>query len=366
MSLNLILGSGKLLLVRKRRRSKKGKDKDNGENKEKNGEDKETTPEIIDTATEDGSDSDTSEHTNPDLGLESQVEEAEEEAPSISVKAVWDNAKAEFAIRQPKCFAECRKGSKSWGVPGPIDKDGESDDEEWMRQERTDTSTNKFYSVWCNKLNEWKVPYYNYDQKWKLKWAIDAYHMKTKNTCPFDVCVLAKEKAKAFISRARFLRHLVEVHLHHHPLYRCSTERGRECKKCNGLKTVRRGALVRHLRALHGKSATEALDMVTELHETLMDNIESMSWKGITSGTKYYGDVIWSKKGKLAAEFVLSHKPERLNLDDYSWLCVRYHRGDTDVSKGKDGKFSSCRDPKDNREGPAKRPRMSSSTARCE
>ena len=256
------------------------------------------------------------------------------------------------------------RGVKAWGVPGPVDKDGQSDDEEWLRQERTDTSPNKFYSVWCNKLNDWPAPYYNYDQKWKLKWAIDSYNMKNNNTCPFVVCVNEKEKAKVFIRRPRFLRHMVEVHLHHHALYRCSTERGIECKKCNGVKTVRRGALVRHLRTLHGKSASVALDMVNELHEKLMSNMDSMSWKGITSGTKYFGEVIWSDKGKLLAEFTLSHKPERLQLDDYSWLSVQYHRGDTDVSKGKDGKLFSSRDPKDNRD--AKRLRLTPSQKRRE
>ena len=316
--------------------------------------------EEVDTATDDDNTSINSETEKVELGLESGKDEPEEDMPpDMTTKIIWENAKADFAVRQPKCFAECRKGSKAWGIPGPVDKDGQSDDEEWLRQERTDTSPNKFYSVWCNKLNDWPAPYYNYDQKWKLKWAIDNYHVKNNNTCPFGVCVNEKEKAKIYISRPRFLRHMVEVHLHHHAVYRCSTERGIECKKCNGVKTVRRGALVRHLRSTHGKSASVALDMVTELHEKLMSNMHDMSWKGVTSGSKYFGEVIWSDKGKLLAEFTLSHKPERLQLDDASWLSVRYHRGDTDVSKGKDGKLFSSRDPKDNRD--AKRMRMTPS-----
>ena len=78
---------------------------------------------------------------------------SDEDVPtSVSDKSVWDNARNHFQDRKPMCFSDCRKGHSTYALPDPIDRDGHSDDEEWLREERTDESPNKFYAVWIHKL----------------------------------------------------------------------------------------------------------------------------------------------------------------------------------------------------------------------
>ena len=78
---------------------------------------------------------------------------SDEDVPtSVSDKSVWDNSRNHFQDRKPMCFSDCRKGHSSYALPDPIDRDGHSDDEEWLREERTDESPNKFYAVWIHKL----------------------------------------------------------------------------------------------------------------------------------------------------------------------------------------------------------------------
>ena len=162
---------------------------------------------------------------------EETVEPSDDDVPtSVSDKSIWDNARDHFSDRKPMCFSECRKGHSSYALPDPIDKDGQSDDEEWLREERTNESPNKFYAVWIHKLKSTLPKYYGHDQKWKLLWAVDNYNVKRRNVCPFEICVMDKEKQKIYVTKARFQRHIVEVHMHHHPIYRCAKAGNRGVK----------------------------------------------------------------------------------------------------------------------------------------
>ena len=154
---------------------------------------------------------------------ESTQEPSDDDVPTtVSDKSIWDNSRNHFKDRKPMCFSDCKKGHSSYALPDPSDKDGHSDDEEWLREERSDESPNKFYAVWIHKLKSVLPKYYDHNQKWKLLWAVDNYSATRRNTCPFEICVMDREKQKIYTSKARFQQHIAEVHMHHHPIYRCA------------------------------------------------------------------------------------------------------------------------------------------------
>ena len=264
---------------------------------------------------------------------EETVEPSDDDVPtSVSDKSIWDNARDHFTDRKPMCFSECRKGHSSYALPDPTDKDGQSDDEEWLREERTNESPNKFYAVWIHKLKSMLPKYYGHDQKWKLLWAVDNYNVKRRNVCPFEICVMDKEKQKIYITKARFQRHIVEVHMHHHPIYRCA-KAGKKSQGCKGLTTPRRSVMVRHYRNDHQKSARDSLDVVMKTHQKMMEPIDAKRLNKITGSTKYFGNTMLTPKHKLSAEFGLSHEPMRLSMCSETFLKVKLFRGDTDVEE---------------------------------
>ena len=82
---------------------------------------------------------------------------------------------------------------------------------------------------------------------------------------------------KEYTSKMRYHRHLLELHMHHHPTYVCARDNGKVNKKCEGLITSRRTDLIRHLRTQHAKSMVDAASITNRLHEALMraQNIDS-------------------------------------------------------------------------------------------
>ena len=257
--------------------------------------------------------------------------QSDEDVPtSVSDKSIWENARNHFQDRKPMCFQDCKKGHSTYAIPDPIDKDGQSDDEEWLREERGDESPNKFYAVWIHKLKTVLPKYYDHNQKWKLLWAVDNYHVTRRNVCPFEICIMDKEKQTVFPSKVRFQRHIVEVHMHHHAIYRCAKQ-GKKSQGCKGLTTTRRSVMVRHYQKDHQKSAKDSLDVVMKTHAKLMEQIDTKKLSKITGSTKYFGGVTLTSKHKLSAEFGLSHEQMRLSMGTEKFLRVKMFRGDTDV-----------------------------------
>ena len=90
--------------------------------------------------------------------------------------------------------------------------------------------------------------------------------------------------------------------------------------------------MVRHYKEVHKKSASESREMVMNLHGLLMANLEkTKQYAKVTGNTKYFGRIEHSEKGKLEAEFGLSHETARLNMDEDAWMLVKHFRGDQDV-----------------------------------
>ena len=170
-----------------------------------------------------------------------------------------------------------------------------------------------------------------------------------------------REKEKIYTSKVRFQRHIVEVHMHHHPIYRCS-KGGKKSQGCKGLTTTRRSVMVRHYQKDHQKSARDSLDVVMKTHHKLTEQIDAKKLSKITGSTKYFGGVTLTPKHKLSAEFGLSHEQMRLSMCPQTFLRVKLFRGDTDVEEV-DGEIRmkagrSAPDP----EGAAKRARLKSPT----
>ena len=60
--------------------------------------------------------------------------------------------------------------------------------------------------------------------------------------------------------------------MHHRPEYECVTERGKINASCLGLKTPRRGVLIRHLKTCHKTGMVAGREQVLDLHDKLWQN----------------------------------------------------------------------------------------------
>ena len=174
------------------------------------------------------------------------------------------------------------EGKGSYGIPGPVDKYGLSDDEEWIRAENNDQFSERvLLCVGCEYKPGPRRSIILMTRDPRSVGRRLKYDAVLNNTCPFDVCVHKKEEEKVYGTKVRFLRHLTEDHMHHHPVYECGSEK-KKCLKCNGFSTLRRGRLIEHLKDAHQMSTRSAREKVIALHAKLMDNWHSM--KGTESG----------------------------------------------------------------------------------
>ena len=230
------------------------------------------TPEESPAASPVTSDDDVAESGAADS--DSDTETLDEQASNLVEQEVWDNAKAEFSIRLPRSFEECKRNSKHYACPPEVDMNGESDDEEWLRLKSTEKSANRYYHVLFAALSNKKMGnnYYHYEQRTKLQYVAKHYDAASNAECPFTLCSDASVDEKLYPSRNRFIRHLVEVHMHHRPEYECVTERGKINASCLGLKTPRRGVLIRHLKTCHKTGMVAGREQVLDLHDKLWEN----------------------------------------------------------------------------------------------
>ena len=108
---------------------------------------------------------------------DSDTETLDEQASNLVEQEVWDNAKAEFSIRLPRSFEECKRNSKHYACPPEVDMNGESDDEEWLHLKSTEKSANRYYHVLFASLSNKKMgnTYYRYEQRTKLQYVAKHY-----------------------------------------------------------------------------------------------------------------------------------------------------------------------------------------------
>ena len=237
---------------------------------------------------------------------------------SQSESAIWQNARSGFKDFIPQSLEECRKNKSFYACPEEYDREDESDDEEWLRQTRKDPSENRHINVLIGRIkNAWSNLYYTKEHRAKLMYALNKFSIPNNDRCPFEVCTIEAMEPKRYTSQMRFNRHVLEVHMHHHPRYVCVKESGRLNEKCEGLNTCRRSDLIRHLRKQHGKSMVVAYNITMKVHALLMSpaNLNDTEvMKEVTSSTKIWGNVCGSSKSKQCARFGLSHVSGRLHL----------------------------------------------------
>ena len=248
--------------------------------------------------------------TDDDVPAESQTEQQ-----------IWDNTKSHFRNRIPVCMADCKKSKNHYSCPSDKNMNGESDDEDWMRLRRSDPSPNKMYAVWFDKLRHFPLSYYDRDQKDKLEWAnLKWYSVAERRiSCPYRICVTGSEFPEVYPTRQRYIRHLVEVHMHHHPEYECDADRGKPHKECKGFVTSRRGEMVRHL-IIHGCSLVKARARVMVLHNELMSQSELDT---ITLNKRFWCQTKPKACEKLVARFAQTGYTAHTNMepDMFNLVC---------------------------------------------
>ena len=189
-----------------------------------------------------------------------EMEDSEEGVVMTELKWIWANATGSFQEFVPTSFADCAIGRKSYKEPPAVDRTGDSDDEEWLREKNTDLSLNKCYGPWIEYLRDCDTGYYSCD----ALWAAADHRARDNPWCPFQNCEHrdgTSENPKAYKTRNHFLRHLVMEHCHHHPEYCCTANVRGVGTDCKGLTTERRGDLVRHLNGIHHMPMPEAVSL---------------------------------------------------------------------------------------------------------
>ena len=243
---------------------------------------------------------------------------------------MWNNSRAGFPHYIPVCLEDCKTTSTKYKTPPAINRNGESDDEDWLRESRKEKLPSHFNLVWLGKAQRWPETYYTRDQKHKLKWAADVYFKEgiRDKECPFALCENGSETPRVYRTRTRFIRHLVEIHMHHHPEYICDDSRGKICMNCNGLSTPRRGVMVRHLTQDHGYGFQVSVEKVRLLHKKLMDQLAAVPTKAldkITSSNHFWCEVMpTTKQEKLCARLELPDETGRLDMTAHIWdqVCL--------------------------------------------
>ena len=260
------------------------------------------------------------------------MEEGSEEA-SDRLKSIWRNAKLDFSEFVPASFEECALGPKAYGCPRERNRNGESDDEDWLRDTVQDDPTSDHLERWFDQLRYYPETYYQRDQKWKLNWAYKQWYVIQKERiCPFGICYNRLHGRPVYPTARRFLRHLCEGHLHHTIVYECETVQGqRKSEMCVGLITTRRANMVRHYKTCHSPGMEKARTRVLKLHDLLMSHYMTLGpsdYKEITARTDFYLEVRDGPKSKLSARIALVKAKGKFDMPQKFFDDVCTYRGD--------------------------------------
>ena len=250
----------------------------------------------------------------------------------LATATIWRNAKSGFREFRPECFSHCQRNLTEYACPEARDLDDLSDDEEWIKSETSMPSVNTFLQRWTEALDDEQVfgkQYYNHEARPKIRWALSEFDPVTNNSCPFDSCTHHYwREVRPFPSRIRFVRHIVEWHMHHYPMYVCDPNHGKQSKTCQGIRTPRRGRLIEHLKKVHGQPLTTARKTVMDIHAALVGNLKKIHLPGMRIGTAYFGEVRIANNSKQSAFFNRAWRLGRLDLPELVYEEVKLFRGD--------------------------------------
>ena len=258
-----------------------------------------------------------------DSSLESETD------VSDCTKLCWKNAKSKFKYFKPTNIQDCKKNKSHYTAPPPVYSDGESDDEEWIRDSNTNPSSMSMYYDFVNKVLDIKREkdneYYSREQRSKLKWAVSYWSPTTE--CPFSSCatgpISEHSEPKLWSTKSRYMRHIYEMHLHHHGQYECRSKDLKTSRKCvNGYVTSRRSNMIRHLHLVHANSLMIARDRVVSLNAQLQETFDP---ENLTEETEAFGE---TGGGKLYAAYQITYVEGRLHLDGEKFALMKKWRGD--------------------------------------
>ena len=266
--------------------------------------------------------------------------EGEEEKPKVVISEtdkqrldeIHKNAQGEFKEFIPSCFEECAKGAVKYGCPGIRNLEGESDDEDWIRPTINDPLPSDHYEQWFNQVGRFPDNYYSRDQRTKLGWAYKEWCVEDGEiVCPFGLC-WNKQHRQEFSTPRRFVRHLVEHHMHHAVVYECQNTPGtRISEKCDGCPTTRRSTMIRHYKNCHTPGMKAATDRINALHELLMSSYNKLGadfFRKIDTLTMSFCEVTDAKNGKLSARVALLTTKGKFDMSRPFFDRVIEWRGD--------------------------------------
>ena len=256
----------------------------------------------------------------------------------VDMKDPYENALNGFVFGRPAFFKQCCRSENQMTCPPDRDFEDLSDDEEWFRIKVSDTSVNVIYSDLIGDLANMSPKYYSRDESTKIQYAAKSYHTQNNPKCPFAICSDPKSETKhtdfgiRWSTRNRFARHLVEVHMHHHPHYFCANN-GKSNRNCpEGYNTSRRGDMVRHLVGVaHKFSLEKARKCVVDLHYNLIGRYldrEKAVFDGMRTTNSQHLNISLKEGGKLQACFQSSFWRHRMHMVAKHYDQVRHWRGD--------------------------------------
>ena len=276
---------------------------------------------------------------NEPTGSNDEGEGDEKEEPKVVTEAekqrldeIHKNAQGEFKEFIPSCFEECAKGAVKYGCPGIRNLEGESDDEDWMRPTVNDPLPSDHYEQWFQQISRLPGHYYSRDQRTKLGWAYKEWCVENGEVvCPFSLC-WNKRNRQEFSTPRRFVRHLVEHHMHHAVVYECQNTPGtRVSEKCDGCATTRRSTMIRHYKSCHTPGMKAAVERVNGLHELMMSAYNQLGadfFRKIDTLTMSFCEVSDAKNGKLSARVALLTTKGKFDMPSSLFDRVIEWRGD--------------------------------------
>ena len=248
-----------------------------------------------------------------DQELEELEGKSDEDRKALLLQMIRTNSNKEFAYFKPMCFSDCDIGGDRYKAPPDRYPDGQSDDEEWLKDDPLGTSTQQYYVEMLDSCNRAPLKYYGREQKQKLRFAIQRW--TAESTCCFSDCArldTGRDVPRTWPTRIRYIRHLHENHLHHHTSYDCvvtgSLRASQDCP--NGHRTKRRSDLVRHMVAKHGIALATSVSRVNKIHSAMWANFKAGSME---EGMEDFGG---AGTGKCRGVYRVTMSGGRLHIDE--------------------------------------------------
>ena len=107
--------------------------------------------------------------------LEELEAKSDDDRKALLLQMIHTNSNNEFVYFKPMCFSDCDMGGDRYKAPPDRYPDGQSDDEEWLKDDPLGASTQQYYVEMLDVCNRSSLKYYGKEQKQKLRFAIQRW-----------------------------------------------------------------------------------------------------------------------------------------------------------------------------------------------